>query len=211
MNDSTPSTVLRNLARAYPDARCALVFESPVQLLVSTILSAQCTDERVNKVTPRLFGEYRAAEDFAGARLRDIEKIIHSCGFYRQKAKSIRNSCRAIVERHGGEVPRRMADLVELAGVGRKTANVVLNEAFGEPAIAVDTHVLRTGGRLGWLSTRDPVKAEFQIMERIPKRWWRRYSILMIHHGRRRCAARKPGCEECPVLRHCPYWQEAGS
>jgi endonuclease-3 len=162
MNDSTPSAVLRKLAKAYPDARCALVFESPVQLLVSTILSAQCTDERVNKVTPRLFGEYRAAEDFAGARLRDIEKIIHSCGFYRQKAKSIRNSCRAIVERHGGEVPRRMADLVELAGVGRKTANVVLNEAFGEPAIAVDTHVLRTGGRLGWLSTATRSRPNFK-------------------------------------------------
>ena len=210
MKKTSPADVLRILGRAYPAARCALEFKDPLQLLVATILSAQCTDERVNRVTPGLFRKYPTAEKFAAARQSQLEKVIHSCGFYRQKARSIRACCRAIAVRHGGEVPRRMEDLVKLAGVGRKTANVVLNEAYGEPAIAVDTHVLRTAGRLGWISTRDPVKAEIQIMERVPKRWWRRFSILMIHHGRQRCSARKPGCAECPVFLHCPYGLSAG-
>ena len=196
---------MKTLDKAYPEAKCALLYESPLQLLVATILSAQCTDERVNKVAPRLFRKYPTAEDLARAPQRAIEKIVHSCGFYRQKAKSIRACCRAISERHGGRVPRRIEDLVELAGVGRKTANVVLNEAYGQPAIAVDTHVLRTSGRLGWIATRDPVKAELQIMEVVPKKWWLRFTMIMIHHGRRCCSARKPNCPECPVLRRCPW------
>ncbi len=202
---------MKTLDKAYPEAKCALLYESPLQLLVATILSAQCTDERVNKVAPGLFRKYPAAEDLARAPTRAIEKIVHSCGFYRRKAKSIRACCRAIAERHGGKVPRRIEELVELPGVGRKTANVVLNEAYGQPAIAVDTHVLRTSGRLGWITTRDPVKAEFQIMEAVPKKWWLRFTMIMIHHGRRCCSARKPNCPECPVLRRCPWGRaEAG-
>lgn len=208
MKKSSPARVLAALANAYPDARCGLSFESPLQLLVATILSAQCTDVRVNRVTPGLFREFSTAEAFAAAPQARIEKIVHSCGFFRQKAKSIRSCCRAIAERHGGEVPRRLEDLVKLAGVGRKTANVVLNEAFGQPAIAVDTHVLRTSNRLGWISTRDPVKAEFRIMETVPEKWWTRFTLLMIAHGRRCCTARKPACPECPVLAHCSFGQE---
>ncbi|MFC1491600.1 endonuclease III, partial [Nitrospinota bacterium] len=198
MKKSTAGAVLKTLDKTYPDAKCALDFDGPLQLLVATILSAQCTDERVNMVTPGLFLKYPTAEKIARAPQKALEKIIHSCGFYRQKAKSIRACCRAIVECHGGKVPRRLEDLVELAGVGRKTANVVLNEAFGQPAIAVDTHVLRTSNRLGWISTRDPVKAEFQIMEAVPKKWWHRFTMLMIHHGRNCCSARKPKCPACP-------------
>ncbi len=139
---------MKTLDKAYPEAKCALRYESPLQLLIATILSAQCTDERVNKVVPSLFQRYPAAEDLARAPQKAIEEIVHSCGFYRRKAKSIRACCRVIAERHGGKVPRRIEELVELPGVGRKTANVVLNEAYGQPAIAVDTHVLRTSGRL---------------------------------------------------------------
>jgi endonuclease-3 len=208
---NTAGSVLKTLDKAYPEAKCALRYESPLQLLIATILSAQCTDERVNKVAPGLFKKYPEAEDLARAPQGAIEKIVHSCGFYRQKAKSIRACCRAIAERHGGEVPRRIEELVELAGVGRKTANVVLNEAYGQPAIAVDTHVLRTSARLGWIATRDPVKAEFQIMETVPKKWWLRFTMIMIHHGRRCCSARRPNCPECPVLRRCPWGRaEAG-
>ena len=208
MKKSSAARVLVLLNKAYPDARCGLSFGSPLQLLVATILSAQCTDERVNKVTQVLFRQYPTAKAFAVASQAKIEKIIHSCGFFRQKAKSIRHCCRVINDRYAGEVPSRLGDLMKLAGVGRKTANVVLSEAFGHPAIAVDTHVLRTASRLGWISTRDPVKAEFRIMERVPEKWWPRFTLLMIAHGRRCCTARKPTCSECPVLNHCPFGQE---
>lgn len=209
MKKTVPGNILKILEKSYPDAVCTLTYRDPLQLLISTILSAQCTDERVNKVTPGLFQKYQTAEDFSRARQGDLEKQIHSLGFYRQKSKSIRACCKRIVEAHGGDVPDELEDLVRLAGVGRKTANVVLNEAFGKSAIAVDTHVLRTCNRLGWIDTRDPVKAEFQIMESIPNRWWRRFTMLMIYHGRNCCSARKPDCAGCPVGRHCPYGREA--
>ena len=141
---------------------------------------------------------------------RDLERLVHSCGFYRRKARALRECCRAIARDFGGEVPRTREALVRLSGVGDKTANVVLNGAFGQPAIAVDTHVLRTSNRLGWARTRDPRKAEAQILEVIPKRWWKKFSLIMIAHGRRCCAARKPDCPGCPVLRHCPYGRKAG-
>jgi len=201
--------VLGLLARAYPEARCALAYGSPLELLIATILSAQCTDERVNRVTPALFRQFPTAEALARARLREVEAVIHSCGFYRQKARAIRACCRAILEEHGGEVPRRREELMRLQGVGRKTANVVLNEAYGVPAIAVDTHVLRTSNRLGWVETRDPLKAELRLLERVPRRWWGRLTLLLIHHGRRCCTARRPNCPACPVLRHCPYGERA--
>ena len=205
---SPPSGVLKILEKTYGEVKCELLYETALQLLIATILSAQCTDVRVNKVAPALFRQYPTAETFAASRQGDIEKIIYSLGFYRQKTKSIRSCCKVISERHGGQVPRQMDDLVQLAGVGRKTANVVLNEAFGLPAIAVDTHVLRTGARLGWIATRVAVKAEFEIMERVPKKWWRKFSLLMIHHGRQCCRARGPACVSCPVLRKCPWGLE---
>lgn len=209
MPASTPARLLRILEQTYPDARCALDYRNPLELLVATMLSAQCTDERVNMVTPALFARYPDAASYAEAEPAELEDLIHSCGFYRQKAKSIRACCRRLVEEFGGEVPAEMEHLVTLPGVGRKTANVVLNEVFGQPAIAVDTHVLRTGNRLGWISTRDPVKAEFQLLEAVPKKWWGRVTLLLIHHGRNCCSARKPLCADCPILKGCPHGQEA--
>ena len=207
----TPARLLRILEQTYPDARCALNYRNPLELLIATILSAQCTDERVNMVTPALFARYPDAASFAEAEPAELEDMIHSCGFYRQKAKSIRGCCRRLVEEFGGEVPAEMEHLVTLPGVGRKTANVVLNEAYGEPAIAVDTHVLRTGNRLGWISTRDPVKAEFQLLDAVPKKWWGRVTLLLIHHGRNCCSARKPLCADCTILKGCPHGQEVVS
>ena len=209
MPAASPARLLRVLERTYPDARCALHYRNPLELLVATMLSAQCADERVNRVTPALFARYGDAASFAEAPPGELEALIHSCGYYRQKAKSIRACCRRLVERFGGEVPAEMDDLTTLPGVGRKTANVVLNEAWGRPAIAVDTHVLRTANRLGWISTRDPVKAEFQLMEAAPKKWWGRITLLLIHHGRNHCAARRPRCADCPLLRDCPHGREA--
>ena len=209
MSASSPARLLRILEQTYPDARCALDYRNPLELLIATMLSAQCTDERVNMVTPALFARYPDAASFAEAEPAELEELIHSCGFYRQKAKSIRACCRLLVDEFGGEVPAGMDDLVTLPGVGRKTANVVLNEAYGEPAIAVDTHVLRTANRLGWISTRDPVKAEFQLLDAVPKKWWGRVTLLLIHHGRNCCSARKPLCADCPILKGCPHGREA--
>ena len=209
MPTSSPGRLLRILEQTYPDARCALNYRNSLELLVATMLSAQCTDERVNMVTPALFARYPDAASFAEAVPAELEKLIHSCGFYRQKAKSIRACCRRLVDEFGGEVPAEMEHLVSLPGVGRKTANVVLNEAYGEPAIAVDTHVLRTANRLGWISTRDPVKAEFQLLDAVPKKWWGRVTLLLIHHGRNCCSARKPLCADCTILKGCPHGRES--
>ena len=209
MSASSPARLLRILEQTYPDARCALDYRNPLELLIATMLSAQCTDERVNMVTPALFVRYPDAASFAEAAPVELEELIHSCGFYRQKAKSIRACCNRLVDEFGGEVPDEMEHLVTLPGVGRKTANVVLNEVFGQPAIAVDTHVLRTANRLGWISTRDPVKAEFQLLDAVPKKWWGRVTLLLIHHGRNCCSARKPLCADCPILKGCPHGQEA--
>ncbi len=208
MSIFTTARLLRTLEQTYPDARCALNYRNPLELLVATMLSAQCTDERVNMVTPALFARYPDAASYAEAVPAELEKLIHSCGFYRQKAKSIRACCRRLVNEYGGEVPAEMEHLVMLPGVGRKTANVVLNEAYGQPAIAVDTHVLRTANRLGWISTRDPVKAEFQLLDAVPKKWWGRVTLLLIHHGRNCCSARKPLCADCPILTGCPHGRE---
>lgn len=209
MSASSPARLLRILEQTYPDARCALDYRNPLELLIATMLSAQCTDERVNMVTPALFARYPDAASFAEAAPAELEELIHSCGFYRQKAKSIRACCNRLADEFGGEVPAEMDDLVTLPGVGRKTANVVLNEVFGQPAIAVDTHVLRTANRLGWISTRDPVKAEFRLLDAVPKKWWGRVTLLLIHHGRNCCSARKPLCADCPILKGCPHGREA--
>jgi len=199
-------TIIAKLKRQYPAARCSLDFAGPLELLVATILSAQCTDERVNLVTPVLFARYRSARDFADADPAELETIIRPTGFYRNKTKSLIGMGRALVERHGGEVPRSMEELTAIPGVGRKTANVVLGNAFGINAgVVVDTHVTRIALRLGLTRQRDAVKIERDLMALVPKRHWTLFPHLMIHHGRAVCQARKPRCEICPVLTLCPF------
>ena len=196
--------VLDTLAELYPDAYCALDHQTPIQLLVATILSAQCTDARVNLVTPALFARYRTAEDFATANPAELEKLIASTGFFRNKARNIIACCQAIMERHGGEVPGTLEELVQLPGVGRKTANVILGNAFGVPGITVDTHVGRLSRRLGLTEHDDPVKVEFDLMEQVPEADWTMFSHRLIFHGRRVCDARKPDCPRCAMNRFCP-------
>lgn len=197
--------ILSALRTAYPDARIALHFENPLELLVATILSAQCTDERVNLVTPALFARYRSARDYAGADPAALEEAIRSTGFYRAKARAIIGMARALVERHRGEVPRGREELVELPGVGLKTANVVLGNAFGQQAIAVDTHVFRVSQRLGLARAEDPDRIHDQLVEVLPRGDWTLATHLLITHGRRTCAARRPACPVCAVRRLCPW------
>ena len=197
--------IVARLDRAYPDARTELHFTTPLDLLVATILSAQCTDERVNVVTAELFKKYRTAADWAGVPLPVLEHEIHSTGFFRAKARSLSGMARGLVERHAGEVPRTLDELVTLPGVGRKTANVVLGNAFGIPALAVDTHVLRVSQRLGLARGEDPEKIHDQLCELLPRPSWTKASHLLILHGRRVCFARKPACPTCPVLGLCPW------
>ena len=197
--------IVRALARAYPDAECALHFETPFQLLVATILSAQCTDKKVNEVTPVLFARYGTPEKLGAARPEEIESIIRPTGFYRQKAKSIQSTARELVEKHGGAVPKTMDELIALRGVARKTANVVLGNAFGVPGLTVDTHMTRVNQRLALTRHEDPVKIERDLMALIPEPEWTLYSHRVIHHGRVCCIARKPKCDECPLLRECPW------
>ena len=192
------------LDRAYPEARTALRFQNPLQLLIATILSAQCTDERVNQVTPALFARYPDAAALAGARREDLEAMIRSTGFFRNKARAIQSCCADIVTKHGGEVPRTLEELTALHGVGRKTANVVLGNAFGIPGIVVDTHVSRLARRLGLTREIDPVKIEFALMPLIPRDRWTVFSHWLILHGRQVCVARKPRCSICPLAPHCP-------
>jgi endonuclease-3 len=196
--------ILRRLAKAYPDARCALDFRTPLELLIATILSAQCTDVRVNMVTPALFAKYRSAEAYAAADPRDLETLIQSTGFFRAKAKSIQAACRIIIEDHGGDVPRDLESLVKLPGVGRKTANVVLGNCFDVPGITVDTHVGRLSRRLGLTKLTDPVKVEHDLMAVIPEKDWVMFSHRMIFHGRQICHARKPDCSHCVLEDICP-------
>jgi len=196
--------VIEQLQELYPDAKCALDFRTPLELLVATILSAQCTDERVNKVTPALFATYPDAAAFAAADPAALEKAIHSTGFFRNKAKSIREASADIVAKHGGQVPRTLEDLTALRGVGRKTANVVLGNAYGVPGVVVDTHVTRLSHRLGLTNETDPVKIEFALMPLVPRELWTLFSHWLILHGRAVCNARKPLCSQCPLAPHCP-------
>lgn len=196
--------LLRRLTKLYPDARCALDFRTPLELLVATILSAQCTDVRVNLVTPALFARYRAADDYVRAEPRELEAAIQSTGFFRAKAKSIQAACRLIVDEHGGQVPETLAELVRLPGVGRKTANVVLGNCFDVPGITVDTHVGRLSRRLGLTTLADPVKVETDLMAFIPEKDWVTFSLRLIFHGRQVCHARKPDCERCTLADICP-------
>ncbi|MGC6452189.1 MAG: endonuclease III [Pirellulaceae bacterium] len=197
--------VVRHLAKHYADAECALNYESPFQLLIATILSAQCTDERVNIVTADLFAKYPTAYELAQATQKQVEKIVKSAGFYRAKAKNIRNCAKQLVEKHDGEIPLELEALTALPGVGRKTGNVLLGTAFGIPSgVVVDTHVGRISRRLGIAFEKDPVKVERELMAVLPKKEWIYYSHRMIHHGRAICDARKPLCEDCSMKRFCP-------
>jgi endonuclease III len=198
----------RELAEFYPDAHCELDFATPLELLVATILSAQCTDKRVNQVTPVLFARYRTAADYASADRDDIEKIIVSTGFFRAKTTSIIGLGAALCDRFGGQVPNRLADLVTLPGVGRKTANVVLGNAFGVPGITVDTHFGRLARRFGWTNLDDPVKVEHEVGSLFPKSEWTILSHRLIWHGRRICHARRPACGACGVAALCPSFGE---
>lgn len=193
------------LRRTYPDAHCELNYSNPLELLVATILSAQCTDKRVNIVTAELFKKYRTAADYANAPLSELEQAIKTTGFYRSKARNIQACCRALVERHGGEVPRTMEELTALDGVGRKTANVVLGNAFGvNEGIVVDTHVVRLARRLGLTHHTDANKIEQDLMKLVPRADWTMFSHWLIWHGRRRCFARKPDCAHCEIAKLCP-------
>jgi endonuclease III len=197
--------IIAGLEKTYPTAHCELVHESPLELLIATILSAQCTDKRVNLVTEKLFKKYRSAEDFADAEISELENDIRSTGFYKNKARNIKAACRDIVEKYGGKVPQTMEELIQLGGVGRKTANVVLGNAFGiNVGVVVDTHVMRLSHRLGLTSQRTPEKIEPDLVKLVPQKKWTLFSHLLIWHGRRRCFARKPDCANCEVLKLCP-------
>ncbi len=192
------------LEKTYPKAKSALNFKNPLQMLIATILSAQCTDARVNIVTSKVFKKYKSVVDWAKADLKHIESDIRSTGFYRNKAANIKNASKVIIEQFDGKVPDTMEELVSLPGVGRKTANVVLGSAFGRPAIACDTHVIRLSRRLGLSANSDPVKLEFDLAEILPKRIWTVFSHALILHGRAICKARKPDCDNCPISKYCP-------
>jgi len=197
--------IIAALQRTYPNAHCELNFSNPLQLLIATILSAQCTDKRVNIVTAELFKKYRSARDFADAPLADIEEAVKTTGFFRNKAKNIQACCATLVEKFGGEVPRTMDELHALAGVGRKTANVVLGNAFHiNVGVVVDTHVMRLCNRLGLVKGTDAVKLEQELMKLVPQEDWTLFSHWMIWHGRRRCDARKPDCANCEIQKLCP-------
>jgi endonuclease-3 len=196
--------ILPILKKLYPDARIALNFRNPLELLIATILSAQCTDVRVNIVTKDLFKKYKSVKDWIKADISQIEDDIKSTGFYRNKAKNIKNACIKINEQFSGKVPNSMEELVTLPGVGRKTANCVLGDAFGIPGITCDTHVIRLSRRLGLSDNRDPVKLEFDLAEIVPKKDWTLFSHLIITHGRNVCIARKPKCLNCKIAQYCP-------
>jgi endonuclease-3 len=197
--------IITALEKAYPDAKCALNFTTPLELLVATILAAQCTDERVNMVTASLFRKYRTAADYAAASPSTFEREIQSTGFFRAKTKSVLGMAKALLERHSGQVPADRDALVALPGVGLKTANVVLGNAFGVPAIAVDTHVFRVTQRLALARAEEPDRIHDQLVAVVPRRHWTRFCHLIQAHGRRTCTARKPACPVCPVRALCPW------
>ena len=197
--------LVRKILREYPDAEATLDFSNGLELLVAAILAAQCTDERVNQVTKTLFKKYRHTDDYARARLSRLEAEVKSTGFFRQKAKAIRDVCRTLAEKHGGEVPDTLEELTALPGVGRKTANMVLGDGFGKPGMIVDTHVRRLSARMGLSDETDPDKIEADLREIVPRKKWTQFSHAMMAHGRSMCVARKPHSSRCPFRDLCPY------
>ena len=193
------------LQHIYPEVKTALFYKTPFQLLVATILSAQCTDKQVNQVTPILFKRLKTPADFATAHLKTIEKLIRPTGFFHNKAKSIKNCAKSILNHHNGQVPQTLDELIKLPGVGRKTANVVLGAAFGIPGVVVDTHVGRISNRLGLTENKNPVKIEYDLMDIIPRREWNDFCLRLIFFGRSICTARKPKCLQCPLKKICPW------
>jgi endonuclease-3 len=200
--------VLKRLRKAYPDARCSLDFKNPLELLVATILAAQCTDVRVNIVTKSLFKKYKTPQAYVDAPQEQLEEAVRTCGFYRQKSKSIKKTCASIVERFGGKVPGDIDGLLHLNGVGRKTANVVLGECFGVPGVVVDTHCKRVANRLGFTKHDEPGKIEQDLMKIWPEKDWTIFSHCMVFHGRNACQARKPKCTECVLNDLCPHYEK---
>jgi endonuclease-3 len=199
--------ILDILEKTYPDAKCELNYTTPFELLIATILSAQCTDVRVNIVTDKMFKKYNTAYDFSKLSLQEIENEIKTCGLYKSKAQKIKDTSKTICEIYNGEVPNTLEELIKLPGVGRKTAGVVLSNAFNYPAIAVDTHVFRVSNRIGIVHTQTPEKTEFALMEVIPRDRWSHSHHLLIFHGRRMCKARKPECDVCPLTKECDYYK----
>jgi endonuclease-3 len=197
--------IIKILSKEIPDSRIALRFSNPLELLIATILSAQCTDVKVNQVTVDLFKKYHSVKDYAESNLVKLEEEIRPTGFYRNKAKSIQKCCQELVKRFGGEIPKTLQELVTLPGVGRKTANVILGNIFDIPGIVVDTHVQRVSQRIGLTKNDDPVKIEFDLMEIVPKEEWTHFSNLLVWHGRKTCVARKPLCETCSIRKWCDY------
>lgn len=198
--------ISKKLFEAYPEATCSLDYQKPLQLLIATILAAQCTDRRVNIVTKELFQKYESVEDFANANIEELEQAIKSTGFYRNKAKNIIACCNKLIKEHGGKVPDSMEALTALPGVGRKTANVILSNIYGIPGVIVDTHCIRLSNRIGLTEQEDPVKIEQELMEIIPRKDWAKFSNNLVYHGRAICDARKPICELCPISGDCRYF-----
>lgn len=201
--------IIRVFEELYPDAGCSLEYKDPLQLLVATQLSAQCTDARVNIVTKTLFKKYRNVHDFASASLEELEQEIRSTGFYRNKARNIIGCCRMIIEEFKGEVPNSLDDMLRLPGVGRKTANLVLGDIFGIPGIVVDTHAKRLSKRIGLTESDDPEAVEYDLMKVVPKKYWSRFCHQLVYHGREVCSARRPKCETCKIRQYCSYGQKS--
>jgi len=210
-NPKRVKEIIKLLSKEISDSRIALKFSNPLELLIATILSAQCTDVKVNQVTQTLFKKYKNAEDYLNVNIKELEEDIRPTGFYRNKAKAIQKCCQELVSRFAGKVPKTMEELVTLPGVGRKTANVILGNAFGIPGIAVDTHVHRVSQRIGLTQKDDPMKIEFDLMEIVPREEWIHFSNLLIWHGRKTCIARKPLCEKCSIKKFCDYGSDQGS
>lgn len=202
------SNIIEILLKTYPDAKCSLDFSTPFELLVAVILSAQCTDERVNKTTPLIFKKYSTAKDFANIDLQELEDLIHPCGFYKNKAKNIKATAKIILEKYNGDVPQTMDELITLPGVGRKTANVVMLEAFNSPqGIAVDTHCKRISNKMGFSDKSEPEKIEQDLLKVIPKKYYKDVNHLFMWHGRNTCTARNPNCSNCPVNQFCKMYK----
>ena len=204
MNKNEAIEIIKILKKTYPDATCSLDFKTPFQLLVAVMLSAQCTDERVNRTTPKLFQKYSTPEAILNLNIDELEKIIYPCGFYKNKARNIKEMARVVIEEYNGKVPETMKELTKLPGIGRKSANVVMLEAFNNPqGIAIDTHAKRIANRLGFSKNTDPLKIEQDILKLIPKEYYKDVNHLLVWHGRKTCNSRNPKCSECPINMYC--------